>query len=60
MNNYHILNEILNTDNVSSQVSILTNVFTSYVDICPSIVTREITRPPAPWITDDIREIMKA
>ena len=59
MNNVHILNKILNTDNVSDQVEILTNVFISCIDTCAPVVTREITRPPAPWITDDIKETMK-
>ncbi|XP_068229711.1 uncharacterized protein [Palaemon carinicauda] len=56
MNNVHILNQILSTDNVSKQVEVLTNVFTSCVDMCAPVVTREVTRPPAPWISDTIKE----
>ena len=59
MNKVDALNEILNTDNVSDQVGILTNVFTSCLDTCAPVVRREITRPPAPWMTDNIKETMK-
>ena len=59
MSNVHTLNEILNTDNVSIQVGILTNVFIFCLNICAPEVTREITRPPAPWITHDIKQAMK-
>ena len=59
MNKVDALNEILDTDNVSDQVGILTNVFISCLDTCAPVVRREITRPPAPWMTDNIKETMK-
>ncbi|KAK7057038.1 hypothetical protein SK128_022995, partial [Halocaridina rubra] len=34
-------------------------VLSSCIDRCAPLVTREIFRPPAPWITDDIKNIMK-
>ena len=59
MNNVHKLNEILDTDNVSDQVKILNYVFILCINICAPEVTREIIRPPAPWITDEIKETMQ-
>lgn len=53
------LNTILDTDNVSIQASIVTNVLRSSLDTCAPLVTRQLTRPPAPWLTDDIRSVMK-
>ena len=58
-NELHKLNEILNTDFVHKQVEILTNVVITNIDICAPVVTKEIVRPPAPWISDDIKESMK-
>ncbi|XP_068235656.1 uncharacterized protein [Palaemon carinicauda] len=56
MNETPTLNGILNTDNVSSQVQILTNVLTKCIDECAPIVTKVITRPPKPWITNNIKQ----
>jgi len=50
-----LLNDILNTDDVNEQVEILTNIFNDCLDTCAPIVTKVIRRPPAPWITDDIK-----
>ena len=55
----HVLNHILLTDNVDNHVNIFTSVFTKCMDSCAPIVTKEIRRPNAPWITDDIKEDMK-
>ncbi len=47
------LNTIFNTDNVNLQVNTLTTILNK----CP-IVVKEIHRPPAPWLTDEIRQVM--
>ena len=52
----HTLNAILNTDNVNYQVSTFTEVFNNCLDECAPIVTKEITRPPAPWIDDNLKK----
>ncbi len=52
------LNKILATDNVNDQVNILTLVFNKCLDNIAPMVTREIKRPPAPWINNEIREYM--
>ncbi len=55
------LNQILNTDNVNEQANTLTSVITNCLDSCaPMIITKEFRRPHAPWITNEIREAMKA
>ena len=59
MNEVPILNGILSTDNVNIQVPILTNVLNRCIDNCAPLQTKEIFRPPAPWITDDIKESRK-
>ena len=59
MNETSILNEILNTDDVSKQVHIFDNVMLKCINICAPLVTQEITRPPAPWITQDIKVSMR-
>ena len=59
MNEVNSLNDILNTDNVSGQTSILAAVMTRCINTCAPIVTREILCPPVPWISDDIKISMK-
>ena len=59
LNETHVLRGILNTDDVNAQVNSLTSVIIKSTDICAPMVTRKIRRPPAPWITDEIRGIMK-
>ena len=59
MNEVPILNGILSTDNVNIQVPILTNVLNNCIDNCAPLQTKEIFRPPAPWITDDIKASIK-
>ena len=54
-----ILNEILNTDNVDIQVPIITKVMNESIDRCAPLITRQIKRPPAPWIDENIRIAMK-
>lgn len=52
------LNNILDTDNVSLQVDVLSNVFTKCLDRCAPVVTKEITRPPAPWIDRNLKKLI--
>ena len=49
------LNSIINTDDVDAQVSTFNDIFQSCLNKCAPIITTQITRPPAPWITDEIR-----
>ena len=48
----------MNTDNVNIQAGILTGVFNECLDECAPIVTKEIMRPPASWITQEIKMVM--
>ncbi|KAK7068985.1 hypothetical protein SK128_012030 [Halocaridina rubra] len=59
INNTNVLNSIINTDNVDMQVEILIKVFNECLDSCAPIVTRKITHPSAPWLTNDIKEAMQ-
>ncbi len=52
------LNKIPLTDDVDTQVNILTSALTKCLDQCAPLVTQEIKRPPAPWINDEIRSAM--
>lgn len=58
LNNSHLLNRILDTDDSNCQVIIFTDVFNNCLDQCAPYVTTEITRPPAPWIDDDMKKII--
>lgn len=60
LNEANNLDKILNTDDVNEQVNILTSVITNSLDLCAPMVTKEIRRPPAPWMTNEIREAIKA
>ena len=53
-------NCILQTDNVDVQVSTFTKTFVCCLDDCAPFVTQEITRPPAPWISNNLKLDMKA
>ena len=53
------LNGILHTDEVNTQVKILSTVMNKCINDCAPVVTREIVRPPAPWINEDIKKSMK-
>ena len=52
------LNNILETDDVIIQVEIFTETFNYCLNICAPTVTREITRPFAPWIDQELKEII--
>ena len=53
------LNNILFTDDVNRQTDILAEVFNECLDSCAPIVTKEITRPPAQWMTHEILETIE-
>ena len=59
LNESQVLNDILNTDDVNKQVPILTNTFMNCLNTCAPFITKEITRPPAPWIDSEVKEAMK-
>ena len=55
----HILNRIFTTDNVDTQVNIFTNTFNNCLDKCAPLVTKEVKRPFAPWISEHLRALMR-
>ena len=59
LNESQVLNGILNTDDVNKQVPILTNTFMNCLNTCAPFITKEIIRPPAPWIDSEVKEAMK-
>lgn len=58
LDNVPNLNIILETDDVNRQVEVFNNVFNTCLNECAPVVTKEIRRPYAPWITDDIHSAM--
>lgn len=54
------LNSILETDDVNAQVDIFRDVFIDSLDKCAPLITKKVTRPSAPWITDDIKQSMQS
>ncbi len=46
------------TDDVDTQVDILTSVFTSCLNQCAPVVTKVVNKPFAPWLNDEIRSAM--
>ena len=59
LNEIDVLNEIVNTDNVNHQVDILTNAMYKCIDSSAPIVTKEVRRPPAPWLSIEVKQLMK-
>ena len=59
LNEAQVLNGILHTDDVNKQVFIFNNTFMNCLDTCAPYVTKEIERPPAPWIDSEVKEAMK-
>ncbi len=53
------MNNILFTDDVNKQIELFTEVFIKCLDACAPIVTKEIKRPFAHWMNDDLRTAMK-
>ena len=52
------LNSILRTDDVDAQVNITTTTLTNSINYLAPVETRKITRPPAPWINQDLKVAM--
>lgn len=52
-------NIILYTDDVNIQVIIFNYKFIAYLDDSAPYVTKEIKRPFAPWMTDQVRQAIK-
>ena len=50
-----VFNRILGTDDVDAQVELVTNGLSEAIDSTAPEESRLITRPPAPWITNDIK-----
>ncbi|XP_069974804.1 uncharacterized protein [Penaeus vannamei] len=40
------------------KVTIFNNVFNECMNVCAPFITKKITRPPAPWITNDVKAAM--
>ncbi len=52
------LRPILDTDNIDVQTNILTNTFRSWLDLCAPMVSAKLRRPHAPFLTDEILQLM--
>ena len=52
------LNSILRTDDVDAQVNVITTTLTNSINYLAPVETRKITRPPAPWINQDLKVAM--
>lgn len=59
LNESYILNAISYTDNVNNQVLTFTNTFMKCLDTCAPFVTKDIKRPPAPWVDAQIKDAMR-
>ena len=59
LNNKSTLDTILRTDDVNYQVDVFTDVFVNVLDSRAPIITKQVKRPPAPWITEEIKGAMK-
>ncbi len=55
----HKLNEIFANDTVDLQVHIFTETFNNCLNKCAPIVTKEIKRPSAPWMNDDLKRLIQ-
>ena len=53
-----VLNKVLSTDDVDIQVNIVTTNLNSSINRVAPEQTIVLTRPPAPWITQDIKKVM--
>ena len=53
------LNKIYTTDNVDAQVQLFNEVFLQCLDLCAPVVTQELRRPFAPWITEELKNLIQ-
>ena len=56
LNETTILNSIFNTDDVNTQVNTFNDVFIKCLDNCAPLVTKEISRPFAPWLNSETKQ----
>ena len=54
------LNGVLRTDDVDKQITIFTEVFNDCLDACAPMTTKQISRPPAPWLTEQLKMDIKS
>ncbi len=55
LDNVSNFNRILNTDDVDTQVDIFTRNFNKCLNECAPFVTKEVRRPFAPWMSDEVQ-----
>ncbi len=55
----HCFNRILLTDDVNTQVDIFTTTFIDCLNECAPFVTKEVKRPFAQWMNDELRGAMR-
>ena len=53
------LNKIYATDNIDGQVKIFTESINKCLNACAPLVTKEVKRPSAPWMCDELRELIR-
>ena len=59
LNEITTLNAILATDDINEQVDIFTVTFNSCLDEYSPVITKELSRPFAPWIDQGLNSIIK-
>lgn len=59
LRNSAVLDNIISTDDVDLHIEIFNTILKSCLDQVVPIANRVMTRPPAPWITDTLKESMK-
>ncbi len=52
------LRSIFYTDDINVQTNILTNTFSPCLDLCAPMVSTKLRRPHAPWLTDEILQLI--
>ncbi len=52
-------NKAFSTDDFDTQVEVFTHYFMKCLNECAALVTRERKRPPASWINEHQRELMR-
>lgn len=55
----HNLNKIYATDNIDMQVKIFTECFKNCLNVCAPLITKEVKRPPAPWMCDELKQLIR-
>ncbi len=53
------LDNIYFTDNVNTQVEVLSAVFLKCLNFCAPLVTKELKRPFAPWLHEELRTLIQ-